>query len=1721
MHQLCAIARLLRLPALAMVCLAVTATTAVASTNGTTGICVAATHTTCTYSTVGSDTFTVPAGVTRLWVTAIGGGGGAGSARGGSGATVTSSYVAVTPGAVISLFVGGGGQNGTPGNGFGNSQPEPQYTTGGGGGGATTVELSATNWIIAGGGGGGGFSGGGGGVSDGTGGSGGAGGQAAGGDGSLAGYSNRCAGRGGQANGTGGWPAITDYDSPAASQHCNAGIGSAGIGQAAGPMGAGKGGDGARPQDGAWGALGGSGLSASNGIGGSGSYRWFDSFLMSPSALATGGGGGYGGGGSGAFGSGAGAGSSLGPSGGGTTTTYSASAGNGGDSGAITPAAGNGSVTVAYATQTQSISFTSTPSSAVVNAVYTPAATGGGSGQAVTLAIDDSSSGVCTLTAGIVTFDHVGTCVINANQVGTIDYREAPQVQQTIIVGKANQTIAFATSPPASDPVYGTSAYYQPTVTASTLNAGTSITWAIDPASTSGCSIDSVPNVLFYGNAGTCIINVNRPGNADYNAAPQVQQTVNVAKAPQTVTFTSTAPSPAYGSGQTYTPTASGGASGNARTFTIDATSSGICTMSGGVVSFQDYGRCLINANQAGNGNYLAATQVQQTVIVRRPQTVSITQIASPTPRVGTTVTLSATGGGSGNPIIFRARPANICTVVGDQLSIVGYATCFVTGTQAGDADYDAAPGFDAGYEWQAVEMSFLTRPGSQTITYTSSAPSAVVGDTYSPTATGGATNNPVTFGLTALSSSICTMNGSGVIRFDHPGTCNIYASQAGSPLDAYLYDPAPTTYQAITVSKAPQVLAFSGPAPTPTYGDGASYTPAATGGVSGNPIAFTIDASATAVCTITGGIVTFQHAGDCVINANQDGNDDYLAAVQIQRTIIVAKADQAITFTTPAPTPTYGDASTYTPAASGGASGNARSFTIDPSSSGSCAITNGTVTFLNAGTCTLNANQAGTADYNPAPEIQQTVTVARAPQVVAFTTTPGATIVDGSYAPAASSGGSGNSVVFTSATPSVCSVSTGVVTFLHVGTCTLNADQAEASNYLAAPRVQQTMEVARAPQIMAFSTTPVGTAVDATYTPAAGGGGSASPVIIAVDGASSGVCTRNPASGVVTFEHVGACVLRATKAGTVDYEAGETTQTITVVQAPQVVDFTTLPLGGVVDATYTPTLTGGRSGSPIVVTSAAPAVCTVTGGIVTFNHVGSCVLSGNQAGTTDYLAAVQVQQTITVSQAAQTLAFTSVAPSPNAFTTERYTPTFTHGRSGEPVVRSVDGGARSSCSLDGTAIAFAGAGTCVITLAQDGTADYFAAAPVTQEIIVTKAPQLVTFTSIAPSPVFGTAATYAPAATGGATGNPVTFAIAAGATGVCTLTAGVVSFDHAGDCIIEATQDGDADYFQGRHTATITVAKAPQTVTFTSTAPSTVTVGDAAYVPAAVGGASGNPVTFEIAPAASGACALSGGAVNFTGAGSCVILAAQAGTADYGEGRATQTIAVNAPAPVTPPAAVVSATPTAAGTATIGGTSLSWPARAFSRPVTVTLEAAPAGTANFVGGQAIRLLITDAAGQPVTSFSKPLELIFPAAAGIPGFSRNGKAWVAIPRITGPRLPNGYADGWFAAADGSIHVLTTHATDFGILAKGTKIAPALRLTAVSTKRQGAKLTVRVATSLPARIQVRLQGASATAARTSSTSLTLRIPAQCTKKACTLVVRATAGGETAARTVRVR
>jgi hypothetical protein len=130
---------------------------------------------------------------------------------------------------------------------------------------------------------------------------------------------------------------------------------------------------------------------------------------------------------------------------------------------------------------------------------------------------------------------------------------------------------------------------------------------------------------------------------------------------------------------------------------------------------------------------------------------------------------------------------------------------------------------------------------------------------------------------------------------------------------------------------------------------------------------------------------------------------------------------------------------------------------------------------------------------------------------------------------------------------------------------------------------------------------------------------------------------TCTVAGSTANFIAVGPCVIAADQAGNALYLAApEQIQSITVVQRPQTVTFSsTAPNQPLVGATYA-AAASASSGLAVSITSLTPATCTVAGNTASFIAAGSCTIAADQAGNAAYLAAPEQTQSITIITAAQ-----------------------------------------------------------------------------------------------------------------------------------------------------------------------------------------------------------------------------------------------------------------------------------------------------------------------------------------------------------------------------------------------------------------------------------------------------------------------------------------------------
>jgi hypothetical protein len=137
--------------------------------------------------------------------------------------------------------------------------------------------------------------------------------------------------------------------------------------------------------------------------------------------------------------------------------------------------------------------------------------------------------------------------------------------------------------------------------------------------------------------------------------------------------------------------------------------------------------------------------------------------------------------------------------------------------------------------------------------------------------------------------------------------------------------------------------------------------------------------------------------------------------------------------------------------------------------------------------------------------------------------------------------------------------------------------------------------------------------------------------------------------------------------------------------------------------------------------------------------------------------------------------------------------------------------------------------------------------------------------------------------------------------------------------------------------------------------------------------------------------------------------------------------------------------------------TQVNWSAGTFGGTVNVTVDPTPPIAAPAFAGpasdQIVSITVTDpTTGQAIHTLSSPLEIVFPNAPKgyVPAMSEDGVNFQALPLLTGTTLPAGQPDGYYVDANGAIHILTIHLTQFAVLYKanytvsetGRKLAPA-------------------------------------------------------------------------------
>jgi hypothetical protein len=348
--------------------------------------------------------------------------------------------------------------------------------------------------------------------------------------------------------------------------------------------------------------------------------------------------------------------------------------------------------------------------------------------------------------------------------------------------------------------------------------------------------------------------------------------------------------------------------------------------------------------------------------------------------------------------------------------------------------------------------------------------------------------------------------------------------------------------------------------------------------------------------------------------------------------------------------------------------------------------------------------------------------------------------------------------------------ISGATVTVTGLGTVLVRASQSGDVNYAAAAPAEQSFTVGKAIATVTLSN------LERTYT----------------GKALFASTTTTPAGFAVTLTYNGSptapsAIGRYTVVGTVTHSLyqGSATGTLVISGVPQTISFAALP-AKVFGAKAFAVKATASSKLPLAL-SIVSGPATIRGTTITLTGAGLVTVRATQAGDKKFAPALAVEQSFTVSKAAQTITF-----APPATRLMNAGPIILSGSAGSklPVTFSVISGP-ATLGADGKTLSFTEAGPVVVQATQEGNGAYLAAPALSKTIQVSKVAQTISFKL----PRSATLKTMPLNLTGTATSKlPVTYTVVSGpaviGSGERTLEVSI-----PGNVVIEAMQAGDNVY--------------------------------------------------------------------------------------------------------------------------------------------------------------------------------------------------------------------------------------------------------------------------------------------------------------------------------------
>jgi len=290
----------------------------------------------------------------------------------------------------------------------------------------------------------------------------------------------------------------------------------------------------------------------------------------------------------------------------------------------------------------------------------------------------------CSVTGFNLTLgDANTTCQVTATALATSIYLPSTGTAMSVNVTKISQSALIITS--------GNSFAVNQTLVVSAAGGtgGGSLSYHVHDGGGTGCVINSATGLLTTGTSGICQVYAKRASSTNYDEVSSAIQAITINKVSQTLEITSF-PAVTIVAGNTYTVVATA-SSQLSVVISILSGQGSVCSIAGSTVTFLSSGNCVIEASQPGDGTFLSAVTVSQTVAVGKAnQRMTFSAIADQL-WGSLAFSLSATVS-SGLSIAYSEESQttnDACDVTSTGIvTLKNVGVCAITATQAGNSAF-------------------------------------------------------------------------------------------------------------------------------------------------------------------------------------------------------------------------------------------------------------------------------------------------------------------------------------------------------------------------------------------------------------------------------------------------------------------------------------------------------------------------------------------------------------------------------------------------------------------------------------------------------------------------------------------------------------------------------------------------------------------------------------------------------------------------------------------------------------------------------------------------------------------------------------------------------------------------------------------------------------------------------------------------------------------------